>query len=235
MAATKKSRKELLKKPDEFITFTGKAIRFFSDHQKPISYALCAIVAVALIILGYRFFAQRAEAKAFSMLEQTMIKYETQKNASSADEAYKSVSPEFQSIIEKYGGNAGGKLARASYANISYDAGDYNKAIELYKRALNDFKDHPMVYHLILSGLGYAYVQMGDNTNAAMYFEQIVSSKDASNRDEALFNLGILYEKIGDTDKSNHAFKQILSSYPNSMYFNIVEEKLTEKGLDSSS
>jgi len=100
---------------------------------------------------------------------------------------------------------------------------------------LNDFKDHPMVYHLILSGLGYAYAQMGDNSNAVMYFEQIVSSKDANNRDEALFNLGILYEKMGDSDKRNQAFKEILSGYPNSMYFNIVEEKLFEKGEDSSS
>ena len=235
MATRKKSRKELLKKPDEFMTFTGKAIRLVSDNQKPISYALCAVVAVVLVIFGYRFFAQRAEAKAFSMLEQTLAKYEAHKKATSADEAYRTVSEEFQRIVEKYGGNAGGKLARASYANICYNAGDYNKAIALYKVSLNDFEDHPMVYHLILSGLGYAYQQMGDNPNAAMYFEKIAAATDSNNRDEALFNLGILYEKLGDTDKSHQTFKQFLSSYPNSMYFDIVEEKLSEKDPDSSS
>ena len=235
MAAIKKSRKELLKKPDEFMTFTGKVIRLVSDNQKPISYALCAVVAVVLVIFGYRFFAQRAEAKAFSMLAQTLAKYETHKKATSADEAYRNVSEEFQGIVEKYGGNAGGKLARASYANICYNAGDYKKAIELYKRSLNDFKDHPMVYNLILSGLGYAYQQMGDNPNAAMYFEKVASATDSNKRDEALFNLGMLYEKLGDTDKSHQAFKQFLSSYPNSMYFDIVEEKLSENGPDSSS
>ena len=235
MAARKKSRKELLKKPDEFITFTGKAIGFFSNYQKPISYALYAVVAVGLIILGYRFFAQRAEAKAFSMLEQTMAKYEAQKRATSAEEAYRNVSEEFQGIVAKYGGNAGGKLARASYANISYDAGDYNKAIELYKRSLNDFKDHPLVYNLILSGLGYAYTQLGDNSNAIVYFEKLVASTDSGNRDEALFNLGVLYEKLGDKDKSHQAFNQILSSYPNSMYFDIVEEKLADTEPESSS
>ncbi|MDH3886527.1 MAG: tetratricopeptide repeat protein, partial [Desulfobacterales bacterium] len=109
------------------------------------------------------------------------------------------------------------------------------KAIALYKRSLNDFKDHPMVYNLILSGLGYAYQQMGDNSNAAMYFEKVASATDSNNRDEALFNLGMLYETLGDTDKSHQAFKQFLSSYPNSMYFDIVEEKLSEKGPDSSS
>ena len=235
MAAYKKSRKELLKKPDEFITFTGKAIRFFSNYQKPISYGLYAVVAIGLIIIGYRFFAQRAEAKAFSMLEQTLAKYEAQKKVTSAEEAYRVVSEDFQGIVAKYGGNAGGKMARASYANISYDAGDYNKAIELYKQSLNDFKDHPLVYNLILSGLGYAYTQLGDNSNAIVYFEKLVASTDSGNRDEALFNLGVLFEKLGDTDRSHQAFNQILSSYPNSMYFDIVEEKLSQTGLEPSS
>lgn len=235
MAAQKKSRKELLKKPDEFITFTGKLIRIVTDYQKQIFYFLCTVVAVALVIIGYQFFAQRSEAKAFSMFAKARADYETRKKATSAEEAYRNVSAEFQRIIKKYGGNAAGKLARTSYANISYNAGDYQKAIELYKPALNDFKDHPLVYNLILSGLGYAYQQIGDNPNAAMYFEKIASATDSNNRDEALFNLGMLYEKLGDTDKSHQAFKQILSGYPNSMYFDIVEEKLSGKGLDSSS
>jgi len=235
MAMRKKSRKELLKKPDEFITFTGKAIRFVSKYQKPISYALCAVVTVVIVVFGYRFFAQRSEAKAFLLLEQAMAKYEAHKKAVSADAAYQKVSAEIQRIVEKYSGNAGGKLARASYASISYDAGDYTKAIELYKRSLNDFKDHPLVYNLILSGLGYAYQQTGDNPNAALFFEKLAAATDSNIRDEALFNLGILYEKLGDTDKSQQAFNQILSNYPNSMYFDIVEEKLSEKGLDSSS
>ena len=66
MVTKKKTRKQLLKEPDEFITFTGKAITFVTGYQKQISYTLCAIVAIALIFFGYRFFAQRAETKAFS-------------------------------------------------------------------------------------------------------------------------------------------------------------------------
>ena len=235
MAAQKKRRKELLKRPDEFITFTGKLIRLVADYQKQISYALCAIVVVALGFLGYQYFAQRSEAKAFSMFENARSEYEILKKATSAEEAYRNVSDEFEHIIKKYGGNTAGKLARASFANISYNAGDYQKAIELYKPALNDFKDHPLIYHFILSGLGYAYQHLGDNGNAALYFEKVASISDSNIRDEALFNLGLLYERLGDRDKSSQAFQQILSNFPNSMYFDIVEEKLSGTGLDSSS
>ena len=235
MASQKKSRKQLLKKPDEFITLTGRAIQFASVYQKQISYGLCGLVAVALVIFGYRFFAQRAETKAFALLEQTVADYEVNKKASSISEAYGKASEELQRLVKKYGGNAGGKLARVRYANISYEAGDYHKAIELYQQSLNDFKDDPLFYHLILSGLGYAYQRIEDNRNAAKYFKELSSANDSSLRDEALFNLGLLYEKLGDAADSRKAFQEIISNYPNSIYFDIVQEKLSSKGFDSSS
>ncbi|MBW2573355.1 MAG: tetratricopeptide repeat protein, partial [Deltaproteobacteria bacterium] len=200
MATKKKprTRKQLLKEPDEFMTFAGKAISFVTGHQKQISYTLCAMVAIVLIFFGYRFFAQRAETKTFSILAQTQSKYETLKKTSSAAEAYSQVSEAFQSIIKKYGGNAGGKLARVIYANISYDARQYEKAIALYKQSLNDFKDDKLVYNLILSSLGYAYQQVEDEQNATAYFEKAASATDSPIREEALFNLGLLYEKLGE-------------------------------------
>ena len=226
MAARKKTRKQLLKEPDEFITFTGKAITFVSGYQNQIFYALAAIVAIALVFFGYRFFAQRAESKAFSILGQTQSKYETLKGTSSAGEAYSQVSEAFQNIIKKYGDNAGGKLARVIYANICYDAAQYDKAIALYKQSLNDFKDDKMVYYLILNSLGYAYQQVDDAQNAVTYFEKAASATDSQISEEALFNLGLIYEKLGASDKSQQALQKILNDHPSSIYYNMVEEKL---------
>jgi len=226
MPTKKKTRKQLLKEPDEFITFTGKAIAFVTGYQKQISYTLCAIVAIALILFGYRLFAQRAETKAFSILGQTQSKYETLKKTSSATEAYSQVSEAFQSIIKKYGGNAGGKLARVIYANISYDARQYEKAIALYKQSLNDFKDDKLVYNLVLSNLGYAYQHVEDEQNAAAYFEKAASATDSPIREEALFNLGLMYEKLGETAKSRQTLQEILNNHPDSIYFDMVAENL---------
>ena len=57
----KKTRKELLREPDEFMTISGKLIGFAIDHKKQLTYALGIIVVLALIISGYRFFLIRAE------------------------------------------------------------------------------------------------------------------------------------------------------------------------------
>ena len=227
MATKKKTRKQLLKEPDEFITFTGKAITFVSGYQKQISYALCTIIAVALIFFGYRFFAQRAETKAFTLLGQIQSKYDTLISSSSETEAYNQVSETFQSIIKKYGGNAGGKLARVIYANISYDARQYEKAIALYKQSLSDFKDDKFVYNMILSNLGHAYQRAENEQNAAAYFEKAASATDSPVREEALFNLGLMYKKLGEVAKSQKTLQEILNSHPDSIYSDLVQEELS--------
>ena len=226
MATKKKTRKQLLKEPDEFITFTGKAITFITGHQKQISYMLCAIVAIVIIFFGYRFFAQRAETKAFTRLGQTQSKYDTLKKTSSETAAYSQVSEAFQSIIKKYDGNAGGKLARVIYANISFDAQQYEKAIALYKQSLKDFKDDKLVYNMILSNLGHAYQRVEDEQNAAVYFEKAASATDSPIREDALFNLGLMYEKLGEATKSQKTLQEILNNHPDSIYFDVVEEEL---------
>jgi tetratricopeptide (TPR) repeat protein len=227
MATKKKTRKQLLKEPDEFITFTGKVITFITGYQKQISYMLFTIIAVALIFFGYRFFAQRAETKAFTLLGQTQSKYDTLIETSTETEAYNQVSEAFQSIIKKYGGNAGGKLARVIYANISYKAGQYEKAIALYEQSLSDYKDDKFVYNMILSNLGHTYHRVENEQNAAAYFEKAASATYLPIREEALFNLGLIYEKAGEVAKSQETLQEILNNHPDSIYFDLVEEELS--------
>ena len=52
----KKTRKELLKEPDEFMTLSGKLIKFAVEHKKQLTYGLGIILALVVIISGVRFF-----------------------------------------------------------------------------------------------------------------------------------------------------------------------------------
>ena len=141
------------------------------------------------------------------------------------NQAYQSVTEDFHVILDKYGNKGGGKLARVTFANICFDAGEYGEAVKLYEESLKHFEQHPMIYNLILSGLGYANQQLNENQRAVTYFEKIVTRDDQVLRDEALFNLGVLYEKLGEMEKSENAFNQIVSDFPDSMYINIIKER----------
>jgi tetratricopeptide (TPR) repeat protein len=226
MAKKKKlSRKKLLKEPDEFITLSGRMIQFAMTHKTHITYGVGIVIALAAIIAGYRFFAARSENKSLALFDRAVIKYEASLKSQDLRQAYESVFKDFRVILDKYGNKGGGKLARVTFANICFDAGEYGEAIKLYEASLKNFEHQPMVYNLILIGLGYANGQLNENQRAVTYFQKIVERDDQILRDEALFNLGILYEKLGEMDKSKNAFDQITSDFPESMYIDIIKER----------
>ena len=223
----KKTRKELLKEPDEFMTLTGKVIGFAADHKTQLTYGLGIVLALAIIVSGVRFFSLRAEKKAAAMLDQSVMEYNSLKAQKSSAEIYTAVSGNFESILQKYSSKESGKLARLIYANICYDAGSYKQAIDLYNASLKDFENYPMIHGQILSSLGYAHEQQKDYSTAVSFFEKIAAVPEQPLRDEALFHLGRLYSKLGQTEKSKEAYQKILSDYPDFIYIDMVKEQIS--------
>jgi tetratricopeptide (TPR) repeat protein len=221
-----RARKRDLQDPDEFMTFWTKFFDFTVRHKIKV---LCALISVVVLIFVATFvviYLKKAENKAFYLLQQGIAKYQTLVNEGKPDKAYQEAEKDFGLIMEKYSGRKGGKLARFTYAGMCYTAGDYDKAITNFKKSLLDLNDEPFLKNLILSGLGYSYKAKNDYKTSAKYFEMIVTTSDDGIKDEALFNLGELYAAIGDKKKSIEAFKKILSDYPESMYTEIVREKV---------
>ena len=223
----KKTRKELLKEPDEFITLSAKLIGFAKEHKNHLTYALGVVLALAVIISGVRFFSIRSENKASALLDKCLSEYNSVKDSKNPDEVYGEVSADFQLVLQKYGGKKSGKLARLIYANICYNAGKYKQSIDLYKTSLTDFEKHPMIYEQVLSSLGYAYEQEKDYSAAAGYFEKISSAPESTMRDEALYHLGRLYKELGEDEKSREAYNKILSDHQDFIYIDLVKEQMS--------
>jgi tetratricopeptide (TPR) repeat protein len=220
------TRKELLKEPDEFITFTGKMIQFARTYQNHLLYGAGALVFIVLIISGVRLYTNWKENKAFTSLEKAMSQYDENRSSKSDATDLSDVKQSFQNVAEKYSRYDGGKLARMMYANICYESGDYDTAIVNYTKALREFSDDPSITLFIQSSLGYAYEAKQDYQTATKYFEQVASSPNTFLQDEALYNLGRLYKKTGDMEKSKKAFDSILSNHPDSIYIEMVKETI---------
>jgi len=223
----KKTRKELLKEPDEFMTLSGKLIGFVVAYKNQLTYGLGIILALAIIISGVRFFSIRAENKASALLESSLIEYNSLRTDKKPDAVYDAVSGGFQNILQEYARKNTTKIARLIYANICYDASKYEQAISLYNTSLKDFETHPMIHSQILSSLGYAYEQQNEYSTAVDYFEKISTAPGQNLKDEALYHLGRLYNKLGQPEKSKTAYQKILSDYPDFIYIDIVKEQLS--------
>ena len=228
MAARKisRARKRDLENPDEFITLWTKLFNFTAEHKVQVACVLTFLAALIIVAAVTVYSLNKSENKAFFLLQQGVVKYQTLLKESNPNKAYLDAGKDFELIMEKYSGRKGGKLARFTYAEMCYAAGDYDKAIANFNKLLVDFNDEPFLKNLILSDLAYSYKAKKDYKTSAKYFEMIATTPDYSIKDEALFNLGELYDTIGDKEKSTNAFKKILSDYPGSIYTEIVKEKV---------
>ena len=220
------SRKQLLNEPDEFITFSSKLLKFIIDHKSQITITVSVIFLFLLTFSGWRYFLNKAEDKASISLDRNITRYESIKVKEGADKAYLEVEKDFQLLLKKYSGNHAGKLARVIFANICYHAEKPDEAIALYKKSLRDFNNKPFIKNLILNSLGYAYEKKKDYTGAVQYFEMTAQGQQPDLKNEAWYNLGRLYSLEGDQEKSLQAYSKIVSDFTNSIYFDLVKEKL---------
>ncbi|MFO7666567.1 MAG: tetratricopeptide repeat protein [Desulfobacterales bacterium] len=225
MAKKKVTRKELLNEPDEFITFSAKLLKIMATYKVQLLYAVGLLILVGIIFSGISYFSFRSEGQAFALLDKTMKNYEVSLKKNGPEKAFKEVKNDFVKIIDKYSGNRGGKIARIELANISANAGDTDSAIDLYRKALEDFSDNQTVKNIILNNLGYAFEEKNDLQSALNYFAMILSEPDTFLKDEALFNLGRIYAAMGNEKMSRDAYNKIVSDFPGSFYLAIAKER----------
>lgn len=223
-------RKRELESPDEFVVFLNKLLQFIISNKIKVGVFFIVVFIIIAGLSGMTYYAGKNESKASLLVSKSIHKYQSALKDKGAENAFEDVEKEFEIIIEKYSGKNSGKFARVFFAGICFDAEKYEKAISQFNLSLHDFENEDSIKNLILSSLGYSHEQQKDYKTAAMYFEMITAKPAAAKKDEAFFNTGMLYAKIGDNDKSMEAFQKIVDDYKESMYFELVKEKIAGAG-----
>lgn len=217
-------RKKELEQPDEFISLTSRMIQLGMAHKEKVIGAVVAVLFLCILIAGYRYFSEKAEAKAVALLSKELSRYNEAMGSKSPAEALQIVKEQFNDLIDQHGGTMAGKIARIKLADMLFKAGEYDQAIKHYQEAGKDFEKIPSLKDVVFSGLGCAYETKGDWPKAAEYYQMVATNKEGAMQDEALFHLGIIYAEMGDKEKSRAAFKEIIANHPDSLYLPIAKE-----------
>lgn len=225
-AAAKKTRKELLKEPDEFITLSSRLVGLIATYKTAIAYLFLGVLAATAAVSGYLWYSGSQEAKAAAQLSQTLARYERLRAQTPQDKAVQEVAEEFRRMIADYGSRSNGNIARVLFANLNYQAGDFKQAAELCQASLASFKDDPLMRFQLLRSMGYAYEGLKENATAISYFEQALSTGPKNLQDDVLFHLGELYARQGDAQKSAEAFNRLMTDHQDSVYVNMVRERV---------
>jgi tetratricopeptide (TPR) repeat protein len=220
------TRKKLLKEPDEFLTLSGKAIRFVTENQRLVFGVVVGVVVVALAVAGFRYFADLSERKAYALFEQGRLHYLAAISGDKTAPGYQEAAEKFEAVIRKYPSTDAAPFSLIVYADASHHSGDYQKAIELYQRALGAFSPESFIEKLIWNGLAYAYEAKKDYKAAAEYFQKITETQDGSMKADAWYNLGRMMEADNHQKEALEAYNRVVKAYPDSVGFQIAKEKV---------
>ncbi|MDJ0782085.1 MAG: tetratricopeptide repeat protein [Desulfosarcinaceae bacterium] len=233
----KKSRKELLHEPDEFMVLTGRLVSFLRSYQQQVLYGVLAIILLLGSIAVIRFVADRNEDKAAHMWAKIKTAHQSALQTSAGDPAgpqtaLAAVDADFKQLIETYGSKRTGKLARLHYAQLCLSAGRAEAALPHFKASLKAFGDDPAWRDVVLAGLGHALAQTGDHEQSVARFEEIVAGEAGAMTAEALFQLGWLYAKTGAREKGREAYERLVTDFPDSAYTELARDQIRVK-MDS--
>lgn len=220
------SRKQLLNEPDEFISFTGKLIRWFRAHETEL-YTAVVVVALLLLILSlWYFFSVRSEKKAGAMFQTAQEKYVMALEKTSPIEAAMAVSEDFARVAKEHPNTPGGRLGMITLAQTLTDRGDYDEAIKWYEKALGGFVGDPLVTSQVRLGMAYACEAKKDYPKAVENFSKVLDITGGVGLEDASMGIARIYETMGEIQKSLDAYKSFVSDFPDSAYVLIAKEKL---------
>lgn len=220
------TRKQLLKEPDEFITFTGKMIQWSRTYRKQLVYGVVAVVLVAVGIGAFQQIRYHSDRRAFTRIDEVVSAYEQLKADKNADAAFQESVAGFDQVMQQADGRPAGVVAAARFAKIAYEAKAYQKAAQLYQLAIDQVPGQPLLQDGFLSSLGHCYLKLDQKDQAAAAFEQMTQLPQKVRVDEALFLGGVLRTEAGDAKGGNQLLEKLISEQPGSLYYPVAQEKL---------
>nr|HID59316.1 tetratricopeptide repeat protein [Desulfobacterales bacterium] len=226
MAKKKRIPRKKLKEPDEFLTFSAKAIQLVLEQRL---WALIGLSILVVLILGWliiRHFSELAESQAYAILEKGRSYYTAARSRNDRLRSYEKSTKQFEEVLKKYPGTKAYRLALLAYANYSYDVEMYQKAIELYEEAVRTFSEDTAIKGLLLRDLAYCYEELKDYKRASEYLEKVTGLETEFLKGEAYFHLGLISEMQKNTEKAVEQYEKVVRDYPETLYVEIAKDRL---------
>jgi len=228
MAKKRITRKELLKKDDEFISFSARAFQFVSSHRNKIEYTAICVGVIIIILLGvnlyFRHLNKRALAAynlAYRNLVFDFLPDDTEDNIKRSIE-------ELDNIIQKFGRTKIASLAIPQLAYLKFGQGKYDEAISLYKTYLEKDTSSSIYRSMAHFGIATSYEAKGEYQPAIDHLKKIIDGNNIFLKEEALFSLGRVYAMSGQRELSKDTFQQFVNQFHQSLLLPLAKSHLKQ-------
>jgi outer membrane protein assembly factor BamD (BamD/ComL family) len=227
MEKRKKSRKELLKSPDEFLTFSGKVVLFVTEHSKHFRMAGSVLAAAVLIYVGITTYLHYLNKKGQTAYNTAY--YELVKELNQRPEKRELKKPEalFEGVIEGYGHSKVSRLAPPQLAYLKFQEKKYDEAVSFYNAFLKEVADRTY-QSLARLAIAACYEEKGELANCIEVLKEITTGSSIPFKDQAMLSLARAYRLSNQNEKAKETLREFVEIFPNSPFLPVAKGYMSE-------
>jgi tetratricopeptide (TPR) repeat protein len=222
MAKKKRTRKELLKSPDEFLTFTGRVTNFVREHSRVFDCAGIAVALAAVIYLGGMAYLNHVNKEGQSAYDAAYALAQDEKPD------LQKVTTLFHKVREDYGLSKVSRLVPAQVAYLRYQEKKYTDAEADYSAFLKESGKNSPYRSLAKLALASCYEEAGEAAKAIDILKELKSSPDNPFMEQTLLSLARLYRLSKQNDKAKEVYKEFIARFKTSPFMPEAKAYLDE-------
>jgi outer membrane protein assembly factor BamD (BamD/ComL family) len=222
MAKQKITRKALLKSPDEFLTFTDKALNFVRDRARYFHIAGIIVVAAALVYLGITTYLNYANKRGLAAYYAAYSEIRNEKPDLEKGEAL------FRKVEEDYTLARVSRLAAPQIGYLKYRDRQYDEAVPFYETFMNKSSENSPYRTLAKLALAALYEEKGEVLKAIDLLDDLASAPGNVFMEQTLLSLGRLYRASGQEDKAGKVYKEFSDRFTTSPFAGQVKAYLNQ-------
>jgi tetratricopeptide (TPR) repeat protein len=226
MAKKKITRKELLKKPDEFITFSARAVNFLGLHLRELKYFGYAIAVIAICYLAVQTYLRHVNKQGQNAYN-TAYHSVTENMKPDADpEALKKSEELFRGVMDEYGLSKAARLALPQVGYLKFTEKKYDEAIVLYRAFLDKVSGNTEYESLTRLALAACYEASGEPEKAIETLNPILERPDGPFNEITMLHVERLYRLVNQHEKARKVLKDFIDRHKTSPFLPMAKARL---------
>lgn len=235
MAEKKVSRKELLKEPDEFLSFSSRAIAYYEENPTVIHIGLLIFVLTIVAGIGVYTYLERqrlASHKEFNAVYRD-YKKAVESNEPVSEEKWNEILIGFDTVYESYGSRPAGEKALLYSGHVLYKLGKYREALERYDRMRFTGLVEKGLGELAMYHKAMTLIAMKKYSPAVLILDEFSKNNDSPYRREAFASIAQIYESMGKNKEAVQSYRQYLKMFPKAPDAPLVKARIARLSSES--
>jgi predicted negative regulator of RcsB-dependent stress response len=215
------TRKEILKTPDQFLTFSERVVHYWADRQPTLVAIGVGLMLIVFAVVGIETMQDsNAEAQETLLLKMSESRIPDKKDSTKASiDELKKIYDQVDSGVYKH--RAGLILADAFFEEKKYDESE-----KLYRSILAETQQGDTQYQVAKVGVASSLEGKKEYKKAIETYRSLVDDPASAAFMEVYFSLARCYELDGDTQGALMVLRQMQNKFQGRAQLSRVDQRI---------